>query len=274
MYTCLKTARTNNISRLYHYEVFVPDRLEQFISTQTIYCSNPRDFNDPWDCRVSLREPVDSSEIKLAAESYSQKLLLNGRPKADVDTYRQKLESDPCAIIKMIRTTEELIQNKIFSEYRIYCLSTKSTCELMWAHYGDRHQGICLEFNVDNDVFCGAIEITYQDELLTIDTVKRDIGDAAKLTLASKSKSWDYEAEYRLIAHEANSPLSEYPLRSVRNFLPIPSNSLNSIIIGCNMPECSIDKIKDIIAISKQNILLKKATRSNNKYELIINCLI
>jgi hypothetical protein len=31
--------------------------------------------------------------------------------------------------------------------YRVYCLSEVCDSSLMWAHYADSHQGVCLEFD-------------------------------------------------------------------------------------------------------------------------------
>jgi len=50
----MKTAQKLKIAMLYHYQSFVPERLEGIINNNVIYLSNPDDFNDPWDCHPHL----------------------------------------------------------------------------------------------------------------------------------------------------------------------------------------------------------------------------
>src|SRR5258708_1939053 len=47
-----RTAAEQHIRSLYHYQSFDdPARLARIFTDTTVYCSNPKDFNDPWDCR-------------------------------------------------------------------------------------------------------------------------------------------------------------------------------------------------------------------------------
>jgi hypothetical protein len=52
----IETAGQLRIKSLYHYQPFRNDqdkkRLADILANKTIYCSNPADFNDPWDCRT------------------------------------------------------------------------------------------------------------------------------------------------------------------------------------------------------------------------------
>src|ERR1700758_3385092 len=45
------TAAMNRVERLYHYERFDRDRLEQLLATSSLFLSDTKGFNDPWDCR-------------------------------------------------------------------------------------------------------------------------------------------------------------------------------------------------------------------------------
>jgi hypothetical protein len=47
----IQTAAMLPLDTLYHYQPFHTDRLQQTVLHNQIYFSNPRDFNDPWDCR-------------------------------------------------------------------------------------------------------------------------------------------------------------------------------------------------------------------------------
>ena len=45
------TAGMNRIRFLYNYQRFDAARLERFLATNSIYLSDTKGFNDPWDCR-------------------------------------------------------------------------------------------------------------------------------------------------------------------------------------------------------------------------------
>jgi hypothetical protein len=48
------TAAQSGIQKLYHYEPFCPKYLENMLADQRIHLSNPKNFNDPWDCYPCL----------------------------------------------------------------------------------------------------------------------------------------------------------------------------------------------------------------------------
>ena len=64
-----KTAAELSIDKLFHYTSFIkPERLARVFTEKTIYCSNPKDFNDPWDCRPcfnkeALNDPKEYDRI-------------------------------------------------------------------------------------------------------------------------------------------------------------------------------------------------------------------
>jgi hypothetical protein len=53
------TAGSAGIDRLFHYEKFDGKRLASVVVNNTLYFSDPRNFNDPWDCKpwFNVRQP-------------------------------------------------------------------------------------------------------------------------------------------------------------------------------------------------------------------------
>ena len=76
--------------------------------------------------------------------------------------------------------------------YRVYCLSTKADSTLMWSHYTNDHQGICLEFACDNIVFGSAIQIQYSREYPLLDFAIDGQDPLGMLPLFVKSDVWSY----------------------------------------------------------------------------------
>jgi hypothetical protein len=71
---------------------------------------------------------------------------------------------------------------------------------LMFSHYANRHKGICLHFEIDEDDSFAEVapfngrEVEYKD---TIPPFKDS--SQAHMTLLTKYKKWEYEKEYRVL---------------------------------------------------------------------------
>ena len=82
----------------------------------------------------------------------------------------------------------------------VLCFST-SNCDmiLMFSHYADRHRGVCLHFEIDDEDTLDEIaplngrEVKYQETIPPFNDSKE-----AHMTLLTKYKKWGYEKEYRV----------------------------------------------------------------------------
>jgi hypothetical protein len=82
----------------------------------------------------------------------------------------------------------------------VLCLST-ADCDmiLMFSHYADRHRGVCLQFEIDDDDTIDAIAPLNGREVDYLDTIPLfEDPSSAHLTLLAKYKKWEYEKEYRV----------------------------------------------------------------------------
>ncbi|CAJ0734836.1 hypothetical protein R16034_00019 [Ralstonia edaphis] len=72
----------------------------------------------------------------------------------------------------------------------------------MWAHYGSKHHGICLGFDVSDEL---AMQVSYEPERLRmdIDLTRPHAGlsrETIQRMLLTKFDAWRYENEYRVMA--------------------------------------------------------------------------
>lgn len=82
----------------------------------------------------------------------------------------------------------------------VLCFST-SNCDmiLMFSHYADRHRGVCLQFEIDDDDTNDEISpffgrrVDYQKKIPIFNS-----SNDAHTTLLTKYKKWKYEQEYRI----------------------------------------------------------------------------
>ncbi len=262
-------------NQLFHYRPFNNERLRNTILHGELYFSNPGSFNDPWDCRpwwntkvlddpVAFNRHLDwfNSEYRKNFPDTPEHLLLQRS---------EHIKSNPDILKNMMSEFSVDMASAIDGRYRVFCLSSKSDNELMWAHYSEKHQGICLEFGVDNVLFCNAEKVSYLEEYPVYDLTLDEDSEHIK-PLISKSSAWEYEDEYRLVAFQDENFVNNDLLVATDNFVELPDNALTAIIIGCMAPSSTLDAVKNIVEQSRYPIKIKQAVRAPDHYKLSIVC--
>ena len=112
------------------------------------------------------------------------------------------------------------------SQLGVACFSENRDDMLLWAHYADGHRGFCLEFDTSAQPFRKAKKVVYSTEYPSFnyfDLAIRKKFDAASM-LATKSKHWEYEQEWRIVNQFGNVEVQTDAM------------VLISIYFGCAMP--------------------------------------
>lgn len=119
------------------------------------------------------------------------------------DTFHTKLpgeeEEQDIIQIQSFDFQNEVL-NHISRLYGIACFSTSSKNLLLWSHYANSHQGICIQFVLDNNFFESAkhFEVKYSNKRPVIDTSELyNNYDYLINQMSIKSRDWAYEKEYR-----------------------------------------------------------------------------
>lgn len=136
----------------------------------------------------------------------------------------------------------------------------------MWAHYADGHRGVCLEFNVQNEVICCALEAQYFSKYPMTRQYSDNLAENL-LPLLAKSDVWKYESEYRLIVQDAANATPHETLLATNGFLKLPDGALRSIIVGC---QGSYDAVQDLVRKYNVDIPVLRARKIDNRYALEI----
>ena len=141
-----------------------------------------------------------------------------------------------------IRNFRKQEQNQFYDylldKIKIACLTTHNDNTLMWSHYADKHQGICIEydinkiFNENNDKIL-IRKISYNKKMISYDRLinkqKKSINsvlidnktiDNIIDLFAIKSREWKYEDEYRILFYDKenknpNGTLINLPIKSI-----------------------------------------------------------
>ena len=197
------------IPLLYKYRAISDYAVDDIINGQ-ITLSAIGEFNDMFD--GSIHRYGTTEEQKSAAlkkwediDNLTQKLGLPQYLKKDefVENFERHFKEDS-------RLKFGLLNN--IGTY-VCCLSSKNDSVLMWSHYADSSQGMCIgyDFNgISEDTLLKKIvfPIAYTDEPLDLSDLLDDdknqifkypIDAAVQCAALTKSKAWEYEHEWRVI---------------------------------------------------------------------------
>lgn len=114
------------------------------------------------------------------------------------------------AYLDVINEYKQISLTMDYDSYLCGCMST-----MMWGHYGDKGQGVCIQFdfdklNIPDSCYFGPIDyvefkpkgITLSSSMHTRQDLIRFIGQKKETLFFTKTKSWEKENEYRIISRD------------------------------------------------------------------------
>ena len=137
-----------------------------------------------------------------------------------------------------------------FCERKVSCFSTSYYNILMWAHYANKHQGFCIEYDYEdflkkNSNTLQIYPILYTNNFQVIDVTNieysQDIIEVANLI---KSKDWSYEDEWRLAVVK-----NQYGYLTEKKYAQI---KISAIYFGCNFKD---DLLNECQKLMKKRII-------------------
>lgn len=178
-------------------------------------------------------------------------------------------------IYGMINGMQEHIRAHFNEITGVSCFSKSSSEILMWAHYADKHKGICVEYDFSriekfpSNMFLLPVIYTDNRPLLPVEKMyeaKDKLESPAKVIdllphfiegFITKAVEWEYELEWRFL-FLGNKDMSR------KIHLPC----ISKIIAGANIVEDSFNALQ-VIADAK-NVPLERLTLKKDKYELTL----
>jgi hypothetical protein len=157
----------------------------------------------------------------------------------------------------------------IVKDHGALCFSRSWNNILMWSHYGDRHRGICLGFDLPDNAR-KYWEIEYLEEILVapdLDSLPRiEQEPFFKRLYTGKYNGWIYEEEVRAYA-DKREELDEETGQYFVNF--DEDLKLREVIAGARFP-LSKNPIDDALQ-GYLNVTVAKAGTSESKFELVLD---
>ncbi len=180
------------------------------------------------------------------------------------DPYEWKcVRSDDKPSQLALESTEQYIVEK----YSASCFSRSWNNILMWSHYGDKHKGICLSFDVPDEftrkvMYVGDLEVTGNLDALPTEEKKRIIDKLYE----TKYDGWSYEEEVRV-----NGRREEMDEETGKYFVNFSEHLiLKEVIAGARFPMTK-RPIEDALQGYSENVRIVKACRSTTRFEIIVD---
>jgi Protein of unknown function (DUF2971) len=255
----MKTAAQQGVQRLYHYQGADLKYLRDTLVNHRVHFSNPKNFNDPWDCHPYFEPAIDDAESR---RKWGERLdgMYESLPAALRVTLEAKWEGNWYDHKELLRQSIEKLTGWVrqftVERWRIYCLTPHPDSVLMWAHYAEKHKGICLEFDGRNEQVGRAYRVLYKDAFPIIGPDEfNDPKALVDAVLLTKSQEWAYEDEYRILARG-------------EDLLALTPGALTGIVGGCNADTRAIQSVVDECS---PGLRVKRAVRMPDRYHIDIN---
>jgi len=163
--------------------------------------------------------------------------------------------------LEMLSPDERVLQSQMENEinqFGVVCFSKKYDNILLWSHYAENHEGICLGFDISESE--GKFhDISYQNdiEVFNYPDCQETYKENATKQMTTKGLHWEYEEEIRQIFTD-NSFETEYP------------GKLVEVIFGCKCSNPDIELIWELVYnLYGDDITFSEMTKQSHLYQLM-----
>ncbi len=253
---------------LFHYQPGRIDWLCRMFVQSEVKLSDPRTFNDPWDCRPTFREMNEYSGVtrRRLVQRYWKEGGVVWSDKFTHETHLQTLCTD-AEFEGWLWDVEREYIRQITENWVIYCLSDRPDVHLMWAHYADRHRGLCLGFLRDTPVISEASPVTYAKKLKTLRIGTPD-EKAARDAFLTKSEVWRHEREWRALIRRSTTD-NPGTSASPGGFCRIDLEGLVSITFGLQFSPWEREAVRQIARAHNWQGTFMEAVKADDEYKIV-----
>lgn len=210
------------------------DGAKFLIENATIKFTDPREFNDPFDCMPSY-----SSESAMQLIETKKEIAKKAAKAMGLSPAQRIMSKGKMAANLRNAVNDGHWQDSIRRDVGVCSLTTKPCNLLMWAHYANNHTGLIAEFKNEipsnpglTEEYLVAFHVSYQDTKPVIDLDKSDFNH----DLLIKGMDWKYEDEIRCLDVTRKAGIYNY-----RREL------LESIILGCRFDPQKLIEVRELI---------------------------
>jgi Protein of unknown function (DUF2971) len=233
----------------------VRDYVLDSIAASTVHFSSPQDFNDPFDCTIS----VDFDDISL-----DEALELRAKLQDDSIRYTGREDDFSWMSPEEVRDRVTAISRKLFDDEKqrfvktcgVSCFTEVNDSLLMWAHYADGYKGICLEFRPEiiKRLWPVKYAVHFPKFSLVRLFARNDPTQIGELYCV-KSEHWSYEREWRAICSRAK-------------YNHVFSGAIKAIYLGTGISDENRERVFEAANASQEQIEIWEARKGEREFRL------
>jgi hypothetical protein len=203
---------------LYKFKPINKYLIESLVN-RSLYFAKPDTLNDPFDCRVNLKDMLRRATLSSTGERKG--------------------------FLTSFLDNPQFLENwkSYFDNIGVCAFSRTNADTLLWSHYAEQHRGVCLEYQFRSSSFLtpefgltAAGKVNYDTDALS-EWMKNAPMDQAIFIeglvheyLKTKHSAWEYEQEERIIKREHGA-------------YTFPEKILKRVYFGLQTPQADIDHV-------------------------------
>lgn len=255
--------------KVYKYRSWQNGLHKNILLYNELYLASPKDFNDPFDCRIppNFTCLTDKEKEKYFNDLVNSKIneIEEDKREMVIKNLKRRLEN-PKGFQKDIEELTYSSQNKY---YGILSLSRRWNSILMWSLYSECHKGFCVGFWEKKLRYHGDLgrikQVDYNEIFPELKPIiaktKEDMIESIFIQVFTKSSEWNFEQEYRMYRNY----FDKEPLTFER-LIYIPNDVFAEVVLGINI---SISDRNEIVRLCKfKNIPVYQAYKEPFKFEI------
>ena len=250
---------------LYKYRGFGGDYAERNLRDMIVHSvlrlSSPSTFNDPYEmCVHVVVEGTQEQRLERFRQIAAERTA--SLPAAQQAAVVQRLMERPDAEhVKQCQASLAGIRQRA----GVFCFAGDPRSVLMWSHYAENHQGVCLQFERLKDFLTlgHAVRVDYRHDLPVSNWI---VGfyESIRAILLAKHPSWQYEHERRITS-----------IDNANRYLQLRPDALTGIIFGCRIQRDRMQFIDRLLAereaLGAPRVETYLATQHMTKYKVVIS---
>lgn len=216
------------------------------LRARKLFASKPKYFNDLFDCQLDFDAvtcgPWSAESLAAAVEllypdgealapdfPFKESMIRQMKALLPFAGRKLTLRNDGLSNFSKQTGIPHWLRDSLSDTVAVCCFfAAEPNDPLMWAHYGDNHRGICVEYEICDEPD-GLFEVEYSTlrPTVTLTEMLFSPKETALRVLRTKLVSWMYEKEYRIIrwgdgvSPGSNGELIDFPrwLKPVRVYM-------------------------------------------------------
>lgn len=241
---------------IYKYRSWKNIYHKKSLTSNQIYFASPSEFNDPFDCNIT----VDYSELNNAYKifEYATSIVVNATKR--IEMTKDEMIKEVYRVAEIISKEKDTLQcnnnqfiiDKINEHLGIFSGSIICDNFLLWSHYSDSHRGFCIGYDVIKvrnsiDKTNGG-HVHYSDDYPKISPINEVELLSSWIQVNYKAECWAYEKEFRISKLYTQNRLNQNRVSVVAD------DCIKEIILGASIDKTDREEIIDISREKKIDI--------------------